>query len=42
VQRYLTNKPKTEAGRELKFITGSMTEQDEETFTAILKAWRER
>jgi len=42
IQRYLTNKPKTEAGEELRLIVRSMTKQSEESFTGLLKAWHER
>jgi DNA-binding transcriptional MerR regulator len=40
VQRYLTAKPKTQAGQELKGIANSLTEQDESPFAEALKEWR--
>jgi hypothetical protein len=42
VQRYLTLRPKTEAGRELKSIVDSLIEQSEGTFARSLKTWHER
>lgn len=42
VTRYLTNKPKTEAGQELKTIIGVLTGTDERLFTALLNAWYEK
>ena len=39
VGRYLTNKPKTEAGLELKVLTSALTEIDEKSFTELLNAW---
>ena len=42
VLRYLTNKPKTEAGQELKSLIGVLTDIDENLFTALLDAWYEK
>jgi hypothetical protein len=42
VMRYLTNKPKTEAGQELKALIGVLTDIDEKLFTALLDAWHEK
>ncbi len=42
VTRYLTNKPKTEAGQELKKLTRVLTGTDENSFTALLNAWYEQ
>jgi hypothetical protein len=39
IGRYLTNRPKTEAGLELKILAGALTEIDEESFTELLSAW---
>jgi len=39
VQRYLTAKPKTQAGWELKAIADSLTRQTEETFRNHLEQW---
>lgn len=39
VTKYLTRRPQTEAGRELRVLTLTLTETDEETFTAALAAW---
>lgn len=39
VGRYLTTKPKTEAGLELKILTSALTELDEQSFTELLDAW---
>jgi hypothetical protein len=41
VARYLTNRPKTEAGLELKIITGALTNINEALFTELLNAWHE-
>jgi hypothetical protein len=40
--RYLTTKPKTEAGEELKALADSLTLQDERSFTRLLELWHER
>ena len=42
VNRYLTSKPKTEAGMELKLLSDSLTKVDENLFTELLKAWRKK
>jgi hypothetical protein len=42
IQRYLTNRPKTEAGRELKHISNAMTQLSEESFKEALKEWHEK
>ena len=42
VKRYLTSKPKTVAGQELKLITDDLTKLDEELFTQLLKEWHEK
>lgn len=42
VVRYLTAKPKTEAGQELKLIVGLLTKIDENLFTEALKNWHEK
>jgi hypothetical protein len=39
VQRYLTDRPKTQAGIELKHIAGSLTNETEESFTYVLEKW---
>jgi hypothetical protein len=39
VYRYLTTRPKTEAGLELKVLTSVLTELDEKSFTELLDAW---
>ena len=41
IQRYLTNRPKTEAGQELRRISNSLTHQSEKSFVEALKAWRD-
>jgi hypothetical protein len=40
--RYLTTKPQSEAGQELKAITELLTGIDEELFTYLLSSWHER
>jgi hypothetical protein len=42
VQRYLTNKPKTQAGQELRLLTYSLTRQTEKSFVAALQEWHDR
>ena len=42
VGRYLTARPKTEAGQELKFLVDSLTRIDEELFTELLNNWHEK
>jgi hypothetical protein len=39
VRKYITKYPKTEAGRELKYITLSLTKTNKEQFTQELKQW---
>ena len=39
VTKYLTRRPKTEAGRELRTLTLTLTKTDEKTFTDALAAW---
>jgi len=42
VTKYLTRKPKTQAGWELRGIVLRLTQSNIETFTALLSAWRTR
>jgi hypothetical protein len=42
VKRYLTTRPKTEAGQELKRISDSLTVLDEESFRECLGEWHEK
>ena len=42
VTKYLTRRPKTEAGKELRAITLTLARTDEATFTAVLDAWYEQ
>ena len=42
VGRYLTTRPKTEAGQELKLLVDLLTRIDEELFTEALKNWHEK
>ena len=42
IKRYLTNKPKLEASIELKKITSTLTETNEEKFTKQLNNWNEK
>jgi hypothetical protein len=42
VGRYLTAKPKSEAGLELKLLADSLTKIDESLFTELLKIWHEK
>lgn len=42
IRRYLTAKPKTEAGLELKLLSDSLTNVDEKTFTESLKNWNDK
>jgi hypothetical protein len=42
VVRYLTAKPRTEAGQELKLIVGLLTKIDESLFSEALKNWHEK
>lgn len=39
VTKYLTRRPKTEAGRELRTLTLTLTKTDEATFTRALELW---
>lgn len=39
VKRYLTSKPKTVAGQELKLITDDLTKLEEKLFTQLLTEW---
>jgi len=39
VTKYLTRRPQTEAGRELRTLTLTLTKTDEKTFTDALAAW---
>lgn len=42
VTKYLTRKPKTEAGRELRELTLTLTKTNEATFTKALSGWHAR
>jgi hypothetical protein len=42
VRRYLTTRPKTLAGVELKFISDALTKIDEKSFRALLGNWYEK
>ena len=42
VTRYLTTRPKTEAGQDLKLISDSLTTLDEESFRECLEQWHEK
>jgi hypothetical protein len=42
VTRYLTKRPKLEAGKELKEITLSLTKSNEKEFTILLNNWFEK
>jgi hypothetical protein len=42
VTRYLTTRPKMEAGQELKTISSLLNTLDEESFTGLLEEWHER
>ena len=42
VTKYLTRRPKTEAGQELRKLALTLTTTDEETFTKALVAWEKR
>jgi hypothetical protein len=42
VVRYLTTRPKTGAGLELKMLAGALTKMDEELFASLLDAWYEK
>lgn len=42
IQRYLTTRPKTEAGQELRTVASLLTKTTERSFSASLRAWNER
>jgi len=42
IQRYLTDKPKTQAGLELKFVAKSLTQKNEQSFGEELEKWRDK
>lgn len=42
VTKYLTRRPKTEAGQELRALVLTLTETDEKTFTDALDAWHKK
>ena len=42
VTKYLTRRPKTEAGRELRALTLKLTKTNEKTFTIALTAWEKK
>lgn len=42
VKKYLTSRPKLEAGKELRLITLALTEVTEEYFTTLLNQWHEK
>jgi hypothetical protein len=42
VQRYLTGRPKTQSGQELKLISISLTKQTEKSFVEALNEWHEK
>lgn len=42
VGRYLTSRPKTEAGKELLVLVNTLTKTDETTFSKGLASWHER
>ncbi len=42
VTTYLTSRPKTEAGRELRTLVLTLTKTDEPIFTAALAAWHKK
>lgn len=42
ITKYLTRRPKTEAGRELRALALTLTKTDETTFSSALTAWHER
>ena len=42
VKRYLTSRPKTEAGKELRALTLTLTVSTEKTFTELLSFWQEK
>ncbi len=42
IRRYLTARPMTEAGQELKLLADSLAKIDEKLFTELLKNWHEK
>jgi len=42
VTKYLTRRPKTEAGQELRMLSLQLAKTDESTFSGLLKNWHER
>ena len=42
IQRYLTHRPKTQAGQELKLLSNSLTQQNEKSFIEALNEWHEK
>lgn len=42
VTKYLTRRPKTEAGVELRLLSLTLTKTDEQTFTRALDAWNQK
>jgi hypothetical protein len=42
IHRYLTNRPKTQAGQELRLLVKSLTRQTEQSFSATLQEWHEK
>ena len=42
VTKYLTRKPKTDAGKELRALVLTLTKSDEATFAKALEAWHEK
>lgn len=42
VTKYLTRRPKTDAGRELRAIARTLTKTDEIAFTEVLRVWHEK
>lgn len=42
VTKYLTRRPQTDAGKELRALVLTLTKTDEATFTKALKAWHEK
>jgi hypothetical protein len=42
IQRYLTNKPKIQAGQELKILSDSLTRASEGLFSESLLAWHKK
>jgi len=42
IHRYLTNRPKTQAGQELRLLVNSLTRQTEKVFVEALKEWHNR